>query len=60
MSLFSFGMILFWGLVVSVIYNLVITRTFLKCVGNTKKEEKKNKESKTQKENKDKENIKKQ
>ena len=44
MSLFSFGMILFWGLVVSVIYNLVITRTFLKCVGNTKKEEKKNKE----------------
>ena len=60
MALFSFGMILFWGLVVSVIYNLVITRTFLKCVGNTKKEEKKNKESKTQKENKDKENIKKQ
>ena len=36
MSLFSFGMILFWGLVTSVIYNLIITRTFLKCV-NTKK-----------------------
>ena len=30
MSLFSFGMILFWGLVTSVIYNVVITRTFLK------------------------------
>lgn len=36
MSLFSFGMILFWGLVTSVIYNLIITRTFFKCV-NTKK-----------------------
>lgn len=36
MSLFSFGMILFWGLVTSVIYNLIITMTFLKCV-NTKK-----------------------
>ena len=36
MSLFSFGMILFWGLVTSVIYNLIITRTFLKCA-NTKK-----------------------
>lgn len=30
MSLFSFGMILFWGLVTSVVYNVVITRTFLK------------------------------
>ena len=36
MSLFSFGMILFWGLVTSIIYNLIITRTFFKCV-NTKK-----------------------
>lgn len=36
MSLFSFGMILFWGLVTSIIYNLIITRTFFKC-GNTKK-----------------------
>ena len=36
MSLFSFGMILFWGLITSVIYNLLITRTFLKCA-NTKK-----------------------
>lgn len=41
MSLFSFGMILFWGLVVSVIYNLIITRTFLKCIGNDSKEHKK-------------------
>ena len=44
MSLFSFGMILFWGLVTSVIYNLVITRSFLKCLGNSRsKEDKKEK-----------------
>lgn len=36
MSLFSFGMILFWGLVTSVIYNLIITRAFFKCVDNKK------------------------
>ena len=43
MSLFSFGMILFWGLVTSVIYNLVITRSFLKCIGHISKENKNNK-----------------
>lgn len=37
MSLFSFGMILFWGLITSIVYNLVITRTFLKCFGNESK-----------------------
>ena len=37
MSLFSFGMILFWGLVTSVIYNIIITRSFFKCI-DTKKE----------------------
>lgn len=37
MSLFSFGMILFWGLVTSVIYNLIITRSFFKCVDTKKK-----------------------
>lgn len=39
MSLFSFGMILFWGLVTSVIYNLIITRTFLKCANSKKVKE---------------------
>ena len=37
MSLFSFGMILFWGLITSIVYNLVITRTFLKCFANESK-----------------------
>ena len=37
MSLFSFGMILFWGLVTSVIYNLIITRSFFKCIDTKKK-----------------------
>lgn len=41
MSLFSFGMILFWGLITSIVYNLVITRTFLKCFGNESKKIKK-------------------
>ena len=39
MSLFSFGMILFWGLVTSVIYNLIITRSFFKCVDTKKVKE---------------------
>lgn len=46
MSLFSFGMILFWGLVVSVIYNVIITRSFLKCIGNNNKKDKTKKETK--------------
>ena len=37
MSLFSFGMILFWGLVTSMVYNIVITRSFFKCVDTPKK-----------------------
>ena len=37
MSLFSFGMILFWGLVTSVIYNLMIIRSFFKCIDTKKK-----------------------
>lgn len=37
MSLFSFGMILFWGLVTSVIYNLIITSSFFKCIDTKKK-----------------------
>ena len=49
MSLFSFGMILFWGLVVSVIYNVIITRSFLKCVGNNNKEKKDNTKKDTKK-----------
>ena len=36
MSLFSFGMIIFWGLVTTIIYNFVITRTFLSCVSSKK------------------------
>ncbi len=54
MSLFSFGMIVFWGLVVSVIYNLLITRAFLKCVGNSSKEKNSNKKDKTKKDTKSK------
>ena len=30
MPIFSFGMILFWGLIVSVIYNFIITQLFIK------------------------------
>lgn len=56
MSLFSFGMILFWGLVTTVIYNLIITRSLLKCVGHNNKEKNKkgdkNNKDKKQKENK--------
>ena len=37
MSLFSLGLILLWGLITSIVYNLVITRTFLKCFGNESK-----------------------
>lgn len=54
MSLFSFGMIVFWGLVVSVIYNAIITRAFLKCVGNSSKEKNSNKKDKTKKDTKSK------
>ena len=54
MSLFSFGMIVFWGLVVSVIYNLLITRAFLKCVGNSSKEKNSNKKDKTKEDTKSK------
>lgn len=36
MSLFSFGMIIFWGLVTTIIYNFLITRTFLSCVSSKK------------------------
>lgn len=54
MSLFSFGMIVFWGLVVSVIYNAIITRASLKCVGNSSKEKNSNKKDKTKKDTKSK------
>ena len=54
MSLFSFGMIVFWGLVVSVIYNAIITRAFLRCVGNSSKEKNSNKKDKTKKDTKSK------
>ena len=30
MPIFSFGMILFWGLIISVIYNFIITQLFIK------------------------------
>lgn len=30
MSIFSFGMVVFWGLIVSIIYNFVITQLFIK------------------------------
>lgn len=30
MSIFSFGMVVFWGLIVSIIYNFVITKAFIK------------------------------
>ena len=36
MAIYSFGMILFWGLVTSIVYNLIITRTFLKCANTNK------------------------
>ena len=36
MSLFSFGMILFWGLVTSIVYNVLLTRIFLKCINSRK------------------------
>ena len=33
MPIFSFGMVLFWGLVISVIYNFVITQLLIKNLG---------------------------
>lgn len=32
MSIFSFGMVIFWGLIISIIYNLIITRVFIKNI----------------------------
>ena len=36
MSLYSFGMILFWGLVTIIVYNIIITRLFLKAAKSSK------------------------
>ena len=32
MPIFSFGMIIFWGLIVSIIYNFIITQLFIKNI----------------------------
>ena len=30
MPIFSFGMVVFWGLIISVIYNFIVTQLFIK------------------------------